>query len=179
MSNKSDTHDDIAPSTVLMTDEASEAPKKPRRARKKKTDETVIASAVTNDVPQEITETEKPKRTRKKSTVSTAEDLEPNKQARQQASSSGKSRKSRSFTPKEALLEFVELESGMLVLREMGTDEALVTIDFADKVKELIGAEYIQGIGQHMISAAIASVMERQMRQYHAYVYDEKPKRFS
>lgn len=178
MSNKSDTHDDIMPSAVLMTDEASEAPKKPRRARKKKTDETVIVSA-TNDTPQEMTETEKPKRTRKKSTVSTTEDLEPSKQARQQASSSGKSRKSRSFAPREALLEFVELESGTLVLREMGTDEALVTIDFADKVKELIGAEHIQGIGQHMISAAIASVMERQMRQYHAYVYDEKPKRFS
>lgn len=85
----------------------------------------------------------------------------------------------RMMTPREALLEFVEVESGVLVLREMGDSEALVKIEFADKVKELLGQENLQGIGQHMISAAIASVMERQMRQYHAHVYDEKPKRFS
>ncbi|MDO4449918.1 MAG: hypothetical protein Q4B79_03040 [Moraxella sp.] len=87
--------------------------------------------------------------------------------------------KPRMITPREALLEFVEVESGVLVLREMGDSEALVKIEFADKVKELLGQENLQGIGQHMISAAIASVMERQMRQYHAHVYDEKPKRFS
>lgn len=83
------------------------------------------------------------------------------------------------MTPRETLLEFVKAESGALVLREIGTDEVLVTIDFADKVREIVGEEYIQSIGQHMISAAIASVMERQMRQYHAHIYDEMPKRFS
>lgn len=80
---------------------------------------------------------------------------------------------------KEAFLEFVEVKSGLLVLREVGTDEALVSIAFADKVKDMIGAEHLQNIGQHMISAAIAAVMERQMKQYHAHVYDEEPKRFS
>lgn len=81
--------------------------------------------------------------------------------------------------PKEAVLEFIETENGALILREVGTKESLVTINFGDKVKDMVGEEYIQNVGQHMISAAIASVMERQMRQYHAHVYDETPKRFS
>ncbi|MBE9578163.1 hypothetical protein A9Z60_01980 [Moraxella nonliquefaciens] len=77
------------------------------------------------------------------------------------------------------MLEFIETENGSLVLQEVGTDEILVSIAFSDKVKQMVGAEHIHSIGQSMISAAIATVMERQMRQYHAHVYDETPKRFS
>lgn len=79
----------------------------------------------------------------------------------------------------ETMLEFIETENGSLVLQEVGTDEILVSIAFSDKVKQMVGAEHIHSIGQSMISAAIATVMERQMRQYHAHVYDETPKRFS
>lgn len=93
-------------------------------------------------------------------------------------SKSSKSKPSK-MTAKEAFLEFVEVESGLLVLREVGTSEALVSIAFAEKVRDMVGAEHLQTIGQHMISAAIATVMERQMKQYHAHVYDEEPKRFS
>ncbi len=91
---------------------------------------------------------------------------------------SSKSKPSK-MTAKEAFLEFVEVESGLLVLREVGTSEALVSIAFADKVRDMVGAEQLHSIGQNMISAAIATVMERQMKQYHAHVYDEEPKRFS
>lgn len=79
----------------------------------------------------------------------------------------------------ETMLEFIETENGSLVLQEVGTDEILVSIAFSDKVKQMVGVEHIHSIGQSMISAAIATVMERQMRQYHAHVYDETPKRFS
>lgn len=79
----------------------------------------------------------------------------------------------------ETMLEFIETENGSLVLQEVGTDEILVSIAFSDKVKQMVGAEHIHSIGRSMISAAIATVMERQMRQYHAHVYDETPKRFS
>lgn len=79
----------------------------------------------------------------------------------------------------ETMLEFIETENGSLALQEVGTDEILVSIAFSDKVKQMVGAEHIHSIGQSMISAAIATVMERQMRQYHAHVYDETPKRFS
>lgn len=79
----------------------------------------------------------------------------------------------------ETMLEFIETENGSLVLQEVRTDEILVSIAFSDKVKQMVGAEHIHSIGQSMISAAIATVMERQMRQYHAHVYDETPKRFS
>lgn len=80
---------------------------------------------------------------------------------------------------KEALLEFVETEEGALVLREVGKSEAWVSIQFADKIKEMIGEDNVQMVGQHMIQAGIASFMQQQMRQWHAHVYDEVPKHFS
>lgn len=81
--------------------------------------------------------------------------------------------------PKETLLEFLQREDGVLVLREAGEDEPLVSIDFADKIKDLIGHDNIQTVGHHMIQAAIASFMQRQINQWHAQVYDEPPKHFS
>lgn len=87
--------------------------------------------------------------------------------------------KRRKLITKEAFLEFVERDDGTLVLKEMGNDEALVSINFADSVKELIGQENLRHIGEHMIQAGIASFMHRQAGQYHAHVYDEKPQHFS
>lgn len=80
---------------------------------------------------------------------------------------------------KEAYLEFVEQDNGALVLREIGSDESLISIDFADKIKDILGRENIQHIGQHMIQAAIASFMQRQMSQWHAHVHEETPEHFS
>lgn len=80
---------------------------------------------------------------------------------------------------KEAFLEFLQRDDGMMVLQEVDSDEPLVSICFADKIKEMIGQDNIQLIGQHMIQAAIAAFMQKQMNQYHAHVFDEKPKRFS
>lgn len=81
--------------------------------------------------------------------------------------------------PKEVMLEFVQDESGKLVLRESkNQDEVFVTIDFSDKVKEMLGDD-VRFIGEHMIQAALAAVMHRQMDKWHANVYDETPKRYS
>lgn len=88
-------------------------------------------------------------------------------------------KKPSNFTAKEAFLEFVQQEDGQLVLREVGEDEPLVSINFHDKIKEMIGEENLQSIGQHMIQAAITSFMHRQMSQYHAHVFDETPAHFS
>lgn len=83
------------------------------------------------------------------------------------------------FSPREAVLEFVQQEDGQLVLREVGEDEPLVSINFANKIKEMVGNEHLQAMGQHMLQAAIASFMHRQMSQYHAHVFDETPTHFS
>lgn len=81
--------------------------------------------------------------------------------------------------PQETLLEFVEDDSGKLILREAkNKDEVLVSIDFSDKVKEMLGGD-TQYIGEHMIQAAMAAVMHRQMDKWHAHVYDEEPVHFS
>lgn len=83
-----------------------------------------------------------------------------------------------SFT-QETLLEFVQDETGKLILRESrNKEEVLVSIDFSDKVKEMLGSD-TQYIGEHMIQAAMAAVMHRQMDRWHATVFDEEPVRFS
>lgn len=77
------------------------------------------------------------------------------------------------------MLEFVEQEDGKLVLRSSDEkDEPWVSIEFSDKVKEMLGSD-TQFIGQHMIHAAIQSLMQKQMSQWHAHVYDEEPVHFS
>ena len=146
-------------------------PKQAKTSQIKNTQDTDNQAKSQTDNP-----TAKPKRTRKKAVKA---DISEEVHAQQGNESATDERGRPRFGAKEAILEFVEVESGSLVLREVGTDEALVSIAFADKVKDMVGAEHIQSIGQHMISAAIATVMERQMRQYHAHVYDEAPKRFS
>lgn len=81
---------------------------------------------------------------------------------------------------KEAILEFVERQDGVLVLQEVGQeDEPMVTISFSEQVKDMIGKDNIQNVGQNMIHAAIAAVMQRQISSWHAHVYDEMPKRYS
>nr|WP_227429282.1 hypothetical protein [Psychrobacter sp. I-STPA6b] len=77
------------------------------------------------------------------------------------------------------MLELVELEGGKLVLRDVNSkQDPLVTIDFADKIYDVLGKD-AQFIGQHMIHAAIQVIMHKQMSQWHAHVYDEEPKHYS
>lgn len=79
----------------------------------------------------------------------------------------------------EVLLEFVQTDDGKLVLRESRNhDETLVSIDFSDKVKDMLGDD-IRMIGEHMIHAAMAAVMKQQMAHWHAHVHDEEPVRYS
>ncbi|WP_435932887.1 hypothetical protein ACSF86_04585 [Moraxella bovoculi] len=81
---------------------------------------------------------------------------------------------------KEAILEFVEREDGVLTLQEVGNeDEPMVTIHFSEQVKAMIGKDEIQNVGQNMIHAAIATVMQRQMDSWHAHIYDEQPTHYS
>ena len=79
------------------------------------------------------------------------------------------------------MLEFVEQEDGKLVLRSASDSEEdapWVSIEFSDKVKDILGGD-VQFIGQHMIHAAIQSLMQKQLSQWHANVYDQEPEHFS
>lgn len=79
----------------------------------------------------------------------------------------------------EVLLEFVQDKSGKLILRESkNKDEVLVSIDFSDKVKDMLGDDTHQ-IGEHMIQAAMTAVMRRQIDKWHANVFDEEPRFYS
>lgn len=141
-------------------DEEAVTPK--RRGRPKKSAQT--DSKPSNVEPMGDDESAKPKSQRKKPF---AKSLTKEKQGGQ-------------MVVKEAILEFVEREDGVLSLQEMGNaDEPMVTIAFSDQVKDMIGAEDIQLVGQSMIHAAIAAVMQRQMSAYHAHVHDEVPQRYS
>lgn len=96
------------------------------------------------------------------------------------AKSLSREQKNGKMMVKEAILEFVEREDGVLSLQEVGgVDEPMVTIAFSEQVREMIGSDQIQMVGQSMIHAAIAAVMQRQVSAWHAHVYDEKPKRYS
>lgn len=80
---------------------------------------------------------------------------------------------------KETTLELIENDQGQLLLRETGSsDDALMTIDFSDKLKELLGTD-THAIGQHMIQAAIQVIMQKQISRWHAQVYDQEPTRYS
>lgn len=76
------------------------------------------------------------------------------------------------------MLEFAEQEDGKLVLRSADEEQPWVSIEFSDKVKDILGND-MQFIGQHMIHAAVQTLMHRQMSQWHAHVYDEEPAHFS
>lgn len=90
--------------------------------------------------------------------------------------------------PKETMLELVQLEGGEIVLRPVesndvessddAANEPLVSIQFSDKVKELLG-EDVHGVGQHMIHSALQILMHQQLASWHAQVVDEEPAHYS
>lgn len=131
------------------------------------------------------------KKTRRKKTVSapetdadgTMEDVQTTNETSDQPSSDKpkKRRDKKAKKPEfaqETMLEFVEDENGTLVLREVNETESLVRIDFSDKVKNLLGDDY-RLVGQAMIHAAIAKVVQSQSGFYHAHIYDEEPQHYS
>lgn len=87
-------------------------------------------------------------------------------------------RKGRGFA-QETVLELVENDKGQIVLRDSAeAEEPLVTISFSDKIKDILGSE-TQFIGHKMIHAAVQEVMQKQVSQWHANVYDEEPDHYS
>ncbi|WP_296404573.1 hypothetical protein [Psychrobacter sp.] len=87
-------------------------------------------------------------------------------------------RRGRGFA-QETILELVENEKGQIVLRDSKDNEdPLVTIAFSDKVKDMLGGE-AQFIGHKMIHAAVQAMMQKQVSQWHANVYDEEPEHYS
>lgn len=106
-------------------------------------------------------------------------------ESQQSATEKPKPRRSRKKVKKdgvlvqETMLEFAENKKGELILREVGSDDPpLVRIEFSDKVKDML-ADDVRLVGQAMIHAAIASVVQRQSNFWHANVYDEEPKHYS
>lgn len=80
---------------------------------------------------------------------------------------------------KETMLELIEADDGRLLLRDIdGEKDALVTIGFSDKIKDILGSD-TQVVGQHMIHAAIQVIMQKQISQWHAHVYDQEPTHYS
>ncbi|WP_049237671.1 hypothetical protein [Moraxella canis] len=107
------------------------------------------------------------------------EGLDANESAEQsQRATKSKPRKSKEEFVQETLLEFIEEPSGAMILREVGNDEPLVSIAFSDQVKDMLGTD-ARVVGQAMIHAAIASVVQRQSNFWHAHVYDEEPAHYS
>lgn len=79
----------------------------------------------------------------------------------------------------EAVLELVELDDGAMALRVSNSEGApLVRIEFNDEVRQLLG-ERTGLVAQHMIQAAIYTVMEQQMKRWHANVVDQRPQHYS
>ena len=87
--------------------------------------------------------------------------------------------KARKGLGKETVLELIENDKGQIVLRDASNgDEPLVTIDFSEKVQDMLGGD-VQGVGHKMVHAAIQAVMKKQVSQWHANVYDEEPEHYS
>lgn len=79
------------------------------------------------------------------------------------------------FGSQEAILELVQLEDGELALRNAGSEDPLVKIQFNDEVRALLG-EKMPVVAQQMIQAALFALMEKEVTEFEAVVVDEKPK---
>lgn len=169
--------------------EAAEAPKK-RRTRKKASD--TDGQPISDD----MADVTKPKRrTRKKTTEEldaktdvSVDDVAdqgdgdatqaPKRRTRKKTTKEKSAKGSQRQFAQETMLEFIEDGDGVMILREVGDREALVSIAFSDKVKQMLGGD-ARIVGQAMIHAAIASVVQRQANFWHAHVYDEEPVHYS
>lgn len=83
------------------------------------------------------------------------------------------------FGNQDAVLELVQLESGELALRNaQSEEEPLVTIQFNDEIKQLLG-DTTNMVAQNMIQAALMGLVEKQVNQLDAEILDEQPKYLS
>lgn len=83
------------------------------------------------------------------------------------------------FGNQDAVLELVQLESGELALRNaQSEEEPLVTIQFNDEIKQLLG-DTTNMVAQNMIQAALMGLVEKQVNQLNAEIVDEQPKYLS
>ncbi|MBF7689718.1 MULTISPECIES: hypothetical protein [Acinetobacter] len=83
------------------------------------------------------------------------------------------------FGNQDAVLELVQLESGELALRNaQSEEEPLVTIQFNDEIKQLLG-DTTNMVAQNMIQAALMGLVEKQVNQLDAEIVDEQPKYLS
>ena len=116
-------------------------------------------------------------------------------------------RKTDMFMPSETVLELVQLQAGVIALRsadfaedsaendvdglleftsevdlnhpaETAASEPLVTIKFSDEIQAALG-DALQAVGQKMIQAALAALMDQQSAKWHAQVMDECPAHYS
>lgn len=160
--------------------EVLESPK-PKRTRKKTPDDELLADKTTpkrRGRPKKSAQSDQESSQGVEDTDASTKPKSPRKKPF--AKSFTRERQDGKMMVKEAILEFVEREDGVLSLQEVGgADEPMVTIAFSEQVREMIGSDQIQMVGQSMIHAAIAAVMQRQVSAWHAHVYDEKPKRYS
>lgn len=134
----------------------SELPKPKRKPRRKKAvapEDDNAADAQAIDEPVEQPSNDKPKKRRSK-------------------------KADKPTFAQETMLELIQDQDGALVLREVGDDDSLVRIDFADKIKAMLGDD-VRLVGQAMIHAAIAKVVQSQSGFYHAHIYDEEPQHYS
>lgn len=156
------------------TDNLENSDESTPKAKSKRTRNTAISSETSADDSEP-----KPKRRRGRPRKNVDAD-NAETQAKPIAKSISREKQGGQLLVKEAILEFVERQDGVLVLQEVGReDEPMVTISFSEQVKDMIGKDNIQNVGQNMIHAAIAAVMQRQISAWHAHVYDEMPKRYS
>lgn len=160
--------------------EVLESPK-PKRTRKKMPDDELLADKTApkrRGRPKKSAQSDQESSQGVEDTDASTKPKSPRKKPF--AKSFTRERQDGKMMVKEAILEFVEREDGVLSLQEVGgADEPMVTIAFSEQVREMIGSDQIQMVGQSMIHAAIAAVMQRQVSAWHAHVYDEKPKRYS
>lgn len=160
--------------------EVLESPK-PKRTRKKTPDDELLADKTApkrRGRPKKSAQSDQESSQGVEDTDTSTKPKSPRKKPF--AKSFTRERQDGKMMVKEAILEFVEREDGVLSLQEVGgADEPMVTIAFSEQVREMIGLDQIQMVGQSMIHAAIAAVMQRQVSAWHAHVYDEKPKRYS
>lgn len=81
--------------------------------------------------------------------------------------------------PVESVLELIELTSGNVALRPVGsTEEPLVAIQFSNEMKAYL-ADSMPMLTQHMIQAALQAVVAKQQVEWHTNVMDERPEHYS
>lgn len=168
--------------TTSATSPTETTNKKPRK--RAKTDIAKVATSTkdtnkTTTRTSEVKQVGKQKATTKKSSNTSGTAVTKKTTPKRTGSKKLLSKSQVNSVPRQTILEFIQREDGTMALQERNSDEVLVTINFGEIIKDMMGADNIPIIGHHMIQAAISHMMQEQMSRYHAQVYDEPMARFS